>query len=108
MTIKSEQKDGRIIIEVNGSLTIVDVTALHLELIACFEKHEAVTLDIHSVNDLDTAGIQLLFSACRSAKKDGRVFTIEGMSDMAVKAVNCSGMKPEMLCREYLTGMTEF
>lgn len=104
MTIKSEQKDGRMIIEVNGSLTIIDVTALHLELIACFEKHEAVTLDIHGVDDLDTAGIQILVSACMTAEKDDREFSIDGMSEKAVESVSRAGMKPEILFQEYLTG----
>ncbi len=108
MTIKSEHKDGRTIIRIGDSLVITDVAALHQELIAGFESHEAVSLDMRGVDDLDTAGMQILISACRSAEKDGRAFSIEGMSDKAVKAVNRAGMKPEMLCREFLTGLKGF
>ncbi len=69
MAFTTEEKDGRTILKVEGALSIYEASALREALLACLENDAGLELDLGSVTECDTAGLQLLYAARKTARK---------------------------------------
>ena len=67
MSFTKETVDGKTMLKIEASLTIYDATVLLEELLTCFENGGELTLDVEAVTDFDTAGLQLLCAARKTA-----------------------------------------
>jgi MFS superfamily sulfate permease-like transporter len=59
-----------------GGVTISNIGASHDELGAALREHDAIIIDISSVDETDLTFIQLIESARRKAAETGRDFTL--------------------------------
>jgi anti-anti-sigma factor len=59
---------------IDGELTIYRAAELKDVLLAPLMRHEALELDLSGVTEIDTAGVQLLLLARRTARAQGRSF----------------------------------
>lgn len=92
-TFTREEKDGEAILKLNGGMSIYEAAAIRDELAACFKNHDKVILDVDEVGNCDTAGIQLMVSAFRTADDTGKTFEVRGMSDSVRKSVVDLGLR---------------
>ncbi len=95
MSFMRKQKDGYALLKIQGPMTINEATALHSEMVACFDEHDGLILDLNEVNECDTAGIQLLCSAKLTAKSTGKSFDITSTSLSSMSILERTGFDPD-------------
>jgi anti-sigma B factor antagonist len=59
--IHQAKLNGQPVIKLQGDLNIYAVGTARRELLAKLEKHSGFSLDLSGIDEIDTAGIQLLF-----------------------------------------------
>ena len=97
MSITREDKDGSATLKIEGSMSIYDATAVRVELLACFDNSEDITLDLKRVTDFDTAGLQLLCAARKTAAEEGKRFCVAGAPAPVIDFLRDAGVNPEEL-----------
>jgi anti-anti-sigma factor len=95
MSIKREEKDGCALVKIAGAMSVYGASDVHEELVACFDAHERLILDLKEVNECDTAAVQLLCSAQKAADATHKTFVIAGASASVLEALARAGMKSE-------------
>lgn len=73
-TFTREEKDGEAILKIKGGISVYEASVIRDELAACFKSHDKVILDVDEVDNCDTAGVQLMVSAFRTAENTGKSF----------------------------------
>ncbi|MBN1931969.1 MAG: STAS domain-containing protein [Desulfobacterales bacterium] len=90
-----EEKNEQALLKIEGALTIYEVASLRHELLMCFENYNDLVLDLSNTNDLDTAGIQLICSAQKTAKQTGKTLKITNVSKCFYEAASLIGLDTE-------------
>jgi anti-anti-sigma factor len=89
-TIEVEKDVCRIRVE--GDMTIYTALDLKQELVPCLAKAEQLDLDLSQVNEMDTAGLQLLILLKRETAKRGTRLNITGHSNAATEVIDTFSM----------------
>ena len=101
MEITKTQQDGNAILKIEGSLSIYEAADLREELLA--NVIGDLTLDLSEVDVCDTAGVQILVAAGKSADRAGKSFTAVGYSAGVKEAFGQVGLN----CQEIFNGNKE-
>lgn len=80
MPFKTEIKEGKGIITVEHSLSVYDVVELRRAIVEYIESAVGVRIDLKGVDECDAAGVQLLYSAQKTAKTENKDIRILGIS----------------------------
>ncbi|MEZ4527249.1 MAG: STAS domain-containing protein [Desulfobacterales bacterium] len=99
MNYTREEKEGSALVRIEGPFTIYEAPALRELFLECFEKYRGLTLDLESVTECDTAGIQILCSARATAEAGEKIFLVDRMSDAVVNALTSGGLTSEKVSR---------
>lgn len=100
MTITKENQDDGALVTVEGALSIYEAAALHQRLLEGFRNDAAeVVLDLSRVDECDTAGVQLLCSARRTATRSGKPLRIHGSSEAVTEAILALGLAVEEILK---------
>jgi len=91
----TEERDGKLLVIPEGPLTIYEVGGLHQTFAAGFQDHRGLLLDLTGVTECDTAGVQLLCSARKTAEEKDTPFGIIGIAPAVLKALDACGLVPE-------------
>lgn len=94
-----EEKDGEAILKIKGAMSVYEIASIRNELAACFKNHDRVLLDVDEATDCDTAGVQLMLSAFRTAEDTGKTFEVRGASDPVMKSIADLGLQISDLFR---------
>jgi anti-anti-sigma factor len=73
-------------------LTIYEVAHIHNELNVYFESNDEVALDLSQIEELDSAGIQLIFKSLNQLSREGKRLVIFSVSDVVNKKFNILGL----------------
>ena len=92
---KSENKKE--ILAINGSLSIYEVNNLREKLIDFLQANDGFEIDLNNISECDTAGVQLLYSAWKTADRMGKQMKIHGISESVKEAAVRSGIDPETI-----------
>ena len=95
MTSQEHGKDGNLVIKLEGALSAYEVAALKDQMLLGLEKETGLTLDIDGITNCDTLGVQLLYSAGKTARKLNKDFSISGRSEACWEAALAIGLDPE-------------
>jgi anti-anti-sigma regulatory factor len=95
MVSKNQDKDGNLVMKIEGSLSAYDVGELRNRLLTGLTNYQGIVFDINGVTDCDTLGVQLLLSAKKTADKLNKTFHITGYSQSIQDAVTGVGLKAE-------------
>ncbi len=71
-------------LRIQGDLSIYDATAIKVALVDAVRQHARVELDLSNVNDLDTAGVQLLMLAKQESLQQRHEMHIVAHSDAVI------------------------
>ncbi|MFP4349722.1 MAG: STAS domain-containing protein [Thermodesulfobacteriota bacterium] len=93
--ITTEERDGNLLVIPEGPLTIYEVGALHQAFASGFKDRRGLLLDLNGVTECDTAGVQLLCSARKTAEEKDASFEVIGIAHAVLKALNACGLVPE-------------
>lgn len=61
------EQDNTLVLRLEGDLLITDVVALREDILSGLTGSDKIVLDMADVGEIDTAGVQLLLAAVRSA-----------------------------------------
>ena len=95
MGSENQDKDGNLVITIEGALSAYEVADLKDRLLDGFTNHPGVVVDVNSVGECDTLGVQLLCSAVKTAEKMKKIFKITGTSHGLSEAVAGVGLDAE-------------
>jgi len=95
MKITREERDGQVLVKIEGAVSIYEGAVLHEEFLECLEKYDGLLLDLSDVSDFDTAAVQLLYSARITAAHRQKNFVITGASAVVSDTVKLAGLDPE-------------
>jgi anti-sigma B factor antagonist len=95
MKITREERDGQVLVKIEGAVSIYEGAVLHEEFLECLEKYNGLLLDLSDVSDFDTAAVQLLYSARITATHRQKNFVITGASAAVLDTVKLAGLDPE-------------
>lgn len=84
LTYHVTQHDGGPSLKLSGALTIYTVAEARHEIPARLAKQGSRVLDLAGIEELDTAGVQLLLWLKRELAGQGRALTITGHSPVVV------------------------
>jgi len=68
-------------LQLSGVLNIENSTKIALLLYEAVEKYDNLAIDVSGLKELDLPGIQLLYSACRTASAKGKTVSLTGSID---------------------------
>jgi anti-anti-sigma regulatory factor len=89
MAIRIEKGPGkRCRAIVDGNMTIYEAAADKRVLLDAVAKSNEAEIDLSSVREMDTAGLQLLILAKRESLKEGRVMRLTGHSPVTLDVVD--------------------
>jgi anti-anti-sigma factor len=72
LSFESTQRKGKVLIKVVGDLTIYTSVQARKEFVEALEAHLSPEIDLSGVEEIDTAGIQVLLWAKQEAVRHGR------------------------------------
>ena len=81
MEFFKDEKDQQITLQLNGSLTYNNLDDLKEAFVTSFDVHSEIILDLNNITECDTAGIQLLWSARKTAEDKNKNFSIKNASE---------------------------
>jgi len=95
MTCKREEMDDRISLFIQGALSIYEVIAVREEIMACFKEDAVIQIDLSHVTECDTAGVQLLLAARKTADQQNRALAITGLSQAVTAILEGAGLRSD-------------
>lgn len=99
MTKKPEDKDEHVLLKIEDAMSVYEAAVVRERLMACLDNCDGLSLDLSELKDCDIAGVQLLYSAKRTAEDQGKYFKVAGASDSVVDALARAGINPDqVLC----------
>jgi anti-anti-sigma factor len=78
--------EGEPSLRLEGGLTIYEVTEAKALLSPALDQHPALRLNLAGLEELDTAGVQLLVWLKQEARKRGRTLSLSAHSPAVVEA----------------------
>lgn len=79
-------------LELTGALDIITAEEVRTSLLAHLEHHDRLSLDLSKIESCDTAGVQLLLAAQRSAEAACKPFTVVAATDAFTTACTALGI----------------
>lgn len=99
MTDKPEDKDGQALLELEDSISVYEAAVVRDKLVAFMDASESLRIDLSKLEDCDITGIQLLYSAKKTAEDKGKSFSVTGASPAVVDVMARAGINAdEVLC----------
>ncbi|RPI74915.1 MAG: STAS domain-containing protein [Desulfobacteraceae bacterium] len=99
MTKAKNKKEEAAPLKIQGPLTIYEVVDVRERFLAHLKKTGELSLELEAVTDCDTAGIQLLYSALKTAKDRERPFDLKNVSVAVKEAAERAGVNLELFCK---------
>ena len=84
---------GAGLIAVQGPVTFATAGTLLAAGKALFTGQSAVTVNLHEVTNVDSAGLALLLEWLRQARAEGRTVTFQGIPDKLLAIARLSGVE---------------
>jgi anti-sigma B factor antagonist len=95
MPFETEKTQGKIRLKIQGSLSIYEAAALREELLDRIAGETDLELDLGGVTECDTAGLQLLYAARKTARKRDKHLRVVGAPQAVLDTLRSAGLGPE-------------
>jgi anti-anti-sigma factor len=94
-------------LSIEGELTIYTAADTKGKLVAAFESKQPVEIDLSQVDEIDSAGLQLLILAKREAARNERPLTLVNHSQAVVECLDMCNLGGEFGDQVILPAATE-
>lgn len=92
----SECAQGHTVCHVEGEIDVATADEMRRVALAVMDEHgPSLTLDLSEVSFMDCAGLTALLSVRRVARARGGHVSLTGLSDMILRLLHITGLKPE-------------
>ncbi|MDH5613047.1 MAG: STAS domain-containing protein [Gammaproteobacteria bacterium] len=91
MTIKTESEAGICKVVIENDMTIYDVAEQKKQLIKSLKKlkkNELMEIDLSNVNEMDTAGLQVLILLKKTAVKENKIVLLVAHSPASLDVID--------------------
>ena len=88
MTTRSKTKNGIRRLKLEGEMTVYNASVMKTTLIDTLQKCREMEIDLSKVNEIDSAGFQLLLLTKREAAKHNKSLRLINHSDAALEVFN--------------------
>lgn len=88
MSVQVETVAGRIRAMIESEITIYNAVHIKEQLMALIDSHPAVDIDLSAVNEIDTAGLQVLLLVKKEGMRRGKDIRLVNSSLRATEIVN--------------------
>ncbi len=88
MPTDPKNKKGVHSLKLQGEMTIYNATAMKTSILAALKKYKEVKIDLAKINEMDSAGLQLLLLAKREAAIQRKSLRLINHSDAALEIIN--------------------
>ncbi|MFO7987623.1 MAG: STAS domain-containing protein [Desulfatiglandaceae bacterium] len=95
MAFQKEETEEGIRLHIQGSLSIYEASALRDELLGCLDTGENVEVALSNVKECDTAGLQLLVSARKSAESAQKQLHITNAPEHVLDLLYSAGIRQD-------------
>jgi len=95
MPFETEQMQGKIRLKIEGTFSIYEAASLREELLERLAGDTDLELDLGGVTECDTAGLQLLCAARKTAWKRDKHLRVVGTPQTLVDTIRRAGLRPE-------------
>jgi len=92
MSIRARKRRGVTILHMNGDMTIYTAAALKEELMSHITQQCEHEIDLSEVNEMDSAGLQLLILAKREAARQNAILSFNGHSRAVLEVMDICNM----------------
>ncbi|GEM_PF-3075020 len=75
-------------IEIGSSLTVYNISELHVKFQEALFNSDRIDIDLNSITDCDTSGVQLLYSLKKSCLEKNKEISITNPSIAVYEALN--------------------
>ncbi len=94
-------------IKADDTLTVVHAREMKEKFLNALESTDSLELDLSHVNEMDTAGFQLLVVLKREAELQEKSFRISGYSPAAISVLKTYNMEDYFGVQDNMLGITE-
>ena len=88
MATESKSRKGIHRLKPEGEMTIYNAAAMKTSILAALNKHKEVEIDLAKVNEMDSAGLQILLLAKREAGNQDKPLRLINHSEAALEIFN--------------------
>ena len=88
MATDSKGKKGIHRLRLEGEMTIYNALEIKTSILAALQKHKEVEINLAKVNEMDSAGIQLLLLAKREARNHNKSLRLINHSEATLELFN--------------------
>ena len=93
--VSKKENNGMAKVKIEKAITVYEALELCNQLQELIDENDSVELDLSAVTDCDTAGVQLIYSAVKTAKNNETILNVVNASGAVLTAVNRTGFDPE-------------
>ncbi len=91
MTINKVQKNGKLILDIEGRLDTATAPQLQGVLIPAFDDCKEIALDFAELVYVSSAGLRVLLMGQKQAKKTDGTMTLQNVSDEVMEVLEMTG-----------------
>jgi len=92
MELSSERHENRLRVHAAGEMTIYSAAELKPALLEAMGQSDEIEIDLSSVSEMDTSGVQLLMLMKREAVAAGKAMTLSGHSPAVLEVFELLGL----------------
>jgi len=92
MKVDSNSPEGLCTLVVEEEMTIYVIEPMKQTITGLLDSYDCFELDLSGVEEIDTAGIQLLFALERELKRRNKTFKLNAVSSEVTKLLNTYGI----------------
>lgn len=92
MELEITKKEDICIVKVLGDLTIYNAESFQNQLVTVFDDCSRIAIDLSSVNELDTSGVQLLMNAKKESIRRNQLLRLVNHSSVVIHIFDLMGL----------------
>ena len=91
--MRIEQNETLCTVHMPNEMTIYNAEALRNNVLSALENPQDLHIDLNEVNEIDSAGVQLLIAMAKQCKTQNKTLTLINSSDATSDILKLFGMK---------------
>ena len=100
MSLKINNKKNLMSLTFSEEMTIYTAQEYRETILKKFSPEKNIEVDLSTVEEIDTSGLQLLASISKELESSGATMNITAMSDVASDAIEMSRLKDDLNCKQ--------
>jgi anti-sigma B factor antagonist len=88
MALEVREVDGVAVVALEGDVDLQSSPSVRQQLLACFENHTRVVVDLSGVTYIDSSGVASLVEAFQVARKKSGTFSLVNVSSAVMRVLS--------------------